>query len=163
MRNSHLAAYAIDHERLRVLDRAGAGRRVTRVPDRACALQSCQFLLAKDLRHQTHVLVHEKAGPRAVACDNPGALLSAVLQRKQTIIRQHCCVRVAEDAEKSALVLRQNGRVGHLVWVWFVRGASHMKQSIKLAWIQSRLLQIHKLGMLSSCSTARRMAFHQSS
>ena len=26
MRDSHLAAYAIDHERLRILDRAGAGR-----------------------------------------------------------------------------------------------------------------------------------------
>src|SRR5436190_13164808 len=104
MRNSHLAAYAIDHERLRVLDRAGAGRRVTRVPDRACALQSCQFLLAKDLRHQTHVLVHEKAGPRAVACDDPGVLLSAVLQRKPTIIRPPRGVRMTEHAEKPTLV-----------------------------------------------------------
>src|SRR5882757_5774352 len=133
MRNRHLAAHAIDHERLRVLDRAGAGGRVTRVSDRACTLQPCQFFLAKDLRHQTHVLVHEKAGPWPVACDDPGALLSAMLQRKQTIIRQHRGLRMAEHGEKSALVLRQNSRVWHLVYVRSVRGASHMKQSIKLA------------------------------
>jgi hypothetical protein len=115
MRNSHLTAHAIDHERLRILNRAGAGRRVTRVPERACTLQACQFFLAKHLRHQTHVFVHEKAGPGPIACDDPGALLSAMLQRKQTIIRQHRGVRMAEHAEKPALVLRQNSRVWHLV------------------------------------------------
>src|SRR5437762_4255185 len=127
MRNSDLAADAIDHERLRILDRACAGRRVTRVPERACTLQPCKFVLAKNLRHQTHVLVHEKAGPRAVACDDPGTLLSAMLQRKQTIIRQHRGVRMTEHAEKAALVLRQNRRVWQLVRVRSVRGASHTK------------------------------------
>src|SRR6266481_5221650 len=127
MRNSHLAAHAIDYERLRVLDRAGAGCRVTGVSKRACALQPCQFVLAKDLRHQTHVLVHEKAGPRPIAGDDSGALLSAMLQRKQTVIRQHRGVRMTEHAEKPALVLRQNRRVWQLVRVWSVRGASHTK------------------------------------
>jgi len=61
--------------------------------------------------------VHEKAGPRPIACDDPGALLSAMLQRKQTIVRQHRGVRMTEHAEKPALVLRQNRRVGHLVRV----------------------------------------------
>src|SRR5262245_14798292 len=82
MRNSHLAAHAIDHERLRILDRAGAGGRVTGVPERACTLQLCQFVLTKNLRHQTHVFVHEEAGPGTVACDDAGALLSTMLQRK---------------------------------------------------------------------------------
>src|SRR5712691_1221755 len=104
MRNSHLAAHAIDHERLRILDRAGAGRRVTGMPERACTLQPGQFFLAKNLRHQTHVFVHEKAGPWSIACDDAGALLSAMLQRKQTIIRQYRGVRMAEHAEKPALV-----------------------------------------------------------
>ena len=117
----------LNHERLRILDRAGAGRRVTRVPERACTLQSGQFFLAKNLGHQTHVLVREKAAPRPIACDNSGALLSAMLQREQTIIRQHRRVRMSEHAEESALVLRQNRRVGHLVWVRSVRGASHTK------------------------------------
>src|SRR5215211_598243 len=115
MPNSHLATHAIDYERLRVLDRAGAGRRVTRVPDRACSLKPGQFFLAKNLRYQTHVLVHEKAGPRPVACHDPGALLAAMLQRKQTIIRQHRGVWMAEHGEKPALVLRQNSRVWHVV------------------------------------------------
>ncbi len=115
MRNSHLAAHAIDHERLRIFDRAGAGRRITGVPERACALQPCQFILTENLRDQTHVLMHEKAGPGPIAGDDAGALLSAMLQRKQTIIRQHRGVRMTEHAEKPALVLRQNRRVGHLV------------------------------------------------
>jgi hypothetical protein len=34
---------------------------------------------------------------------------------------------MAEHAEKPALVLRQNGRVWHLVRVWSDRGASHTK------------------------------------
>ena len=38
VRNRHLAADAIDHERLRIFDRAGAGRRITRVTDRAVPL-----------------------------------------------------------------------------------------------------------------------------
>src|SRR5215475_7481882 len=117
MRNSHLAAYAIDHEWLRVLDCAGASGRVTRVPDRTGTLQPCQFVLTKNLRHQTHVLVHEKAGSRSMACDDPCALLSAMLQREQTIIRQHCGVRMTEHAKKPTLVLRQNARVGHRVRV----------------------------------------------
>ncbi len=82
MRDSHLAAHAIDHERLRVLDRAGAGGRVTRMAERARTLQPCQFGLTEHLRYQAHVLVHEEARPRPVACDDPGALLSAMLQRK---------------------------------------------------------------------------------
>src|SRR5262245_2209682 len=109
MRNSHLAAHAIDHERLRILDRTGAGRRITRVPERAGTLQPGQLILTKNLRDQTHVLMHEKAGSGPIACDDSGALLSAMLQRKQTIIRQHRGVRVTEYPKKSALVLRQHG------------------------------------------------------
>jgi hypothetical protein len=34
---------------------------------------------------------------------------------------------MTEHPKKPALVLRQNRRVGHLVRVWSVRGASHTK------------------------------------
>src|SRR5262249_54852915 len=142
MRDSHLATHAIDHERLRVLDGAGAGCGITRVPERACALQPCQFVLTKNLRHQTHVLVHEKAGPRSIACDDSGALLSALWKHKQAIVRKPGSVRMTEHAEKPALVLRQNRRVGQLVRIWSVRGASHTKSSMKSCAIQRRIVYL---------------------
>src|SRR4030095_11304673 len=106
----------------------------------ACTLEPGQCFLAKNLRHQTHIRVHEKAGPRPVACDDPGAFLSAMLQRKQTIVRQHRRVRMTEHTEKSALVARQNRRVGQLVRIWPVQETSHTKSSIKPCAIQRRIL-----------------------
>ena len=67
---------------------------------RASALQPGQFFLPENLRHQTHVFVHEKTGSWSIAGDNSSALLSTMLQRKQTIVRQHCGVRMTEHAEK---------------------------------------------------------------
>ena len=63
VRNCHLAANAVDHEGLRVFDRAGSGGGVARVPDGACPFQSGQFILPKYLRHKTHVLVMEEVVP----------------------------------------------------------------------------------------------------
>ncbi len=120
-------AHAIDHEGLRIFDRARARRRVASVADCASALELGQFVLSKDLRYQAHIFVHQKARIRPIARDNPRALLSAMLQGKQTIICQHRRVRMAEHAEKPALVLRQHGRVGRLVWISFARGADHTK------------------------------------
>src|SRR5690348_5400526 len=125
MRDPHLTANAIHHEWLRILYRAGAGRRVTGVSNRTSSLQPGQFFLPENLRHQTHVFVHEETGSRSIATNDPGALLSTMLQREQTIIRQHGSVRMTEHAEKPALVLRQSGRVWHLVRIWSVQGASH--------------------------------------
>jgi hypothetical protein len=119
--DGHLPAYAIDHEGLRILDRAGACGRVARVPDGARALQFRQFLLTKDLRNQAHVLVLEKACARAVAGNDPRALLAAMLQREQTVIRQHRRVRLAEHAKEPALVLWEClalRRLRHLGPVW---------------------------------------------
>ena len=131
------------------------GRRITRVPNRARALQSCQFFLTKHLRHQTHVFVHEKARARAVAGDNAGAFLSAMLQREQAVVRQHCRVRMPEHAEKAALVLRQQSRSRAFpLRQVCLRGNSH--EIIHQIGIYSIApFGIHKLGMLSSCSTAR--------
>ena len=58
VRDRHLAAHAIDHERLRVFNRARAGRGITSVPDRAVAFQLFQFALTEHLRHQPHVFVN---------------------------------------------------------------------------------------------------------
>ena len=107
VRDRHLAAHAVDHEGLRVFDRAGAGGGITRVPDRACPFQFGQFFLTKYLRHKTHVLVLEKCRAGPVAGDDSRALLAAMLQRKQAVICQDRRVRMAEHAEESALVLRE--------------------------------------------------------
>jgi hypothetical protein len=50
-----------------------------------------------------------------------------MLQGKQTVIGQSRRFRVTEHAEKPALVLRQDGRVGRLVWVSFAQGGDHTK------------------------------------
>ena len=58
VRDRHLAADAIDHERLRVLDRAGAGGGIAGVADRAAAFESRQFGLTEHLRNKSHVFVN---------------------------------------------------------------------------------------------------------
>ena len=54
----HLAADAIDHERLRVFDRAGAGGGIAGVPDRAAAFQLLELGLPEHLRDKPHVFVN---------------------------------------------------------------------------------------------------------
>src|SRR5215467_3904460 len=49
---------------------------------------------------------------------------------------------MTEHAEKPTLVLRQNRRVEHLVWVRSVRGASHTKSSMKSCAIQRRIVYL---------------------
>ena len=55
VRDRDLAAETIDHERLRIFQRARAGGGIARVPDRARALQPLQFFRAENLRDQAHV------------------------------------------------------------------------------------------------------------
>jgi hypothetical protein len=120
VRNRHLAANAVDHEGLRVFDRAGSGGGITRVPDGACPFQSGQLILAKYLRHKAHVLVLEKSRAGPVAGDDSRTLLAAMLQSKQAIISQDRRVRVAEHPEESAFMLREriDLRFGGVDLVW---------------------------------------------
>ena len=120
VRNCHLAANAVDHEGLRVFDRAGSGGGITRVSDGTGPFQSGQFILPKYLRHKTHILVLEKSRAGPVARDDSRTLLTAMLQGKQAIISQDRRVRVAEHAEESAFMLGERTRLGSgkvdLVW-----------------------------------------------
>src|SRR5438477_2418514 len=119
MRDRHLAADAIDHERWRVLDRAGAGGGIAGMSDRAAAFQSLQLGLTEHLRNKPHVFVDRKGRAGSVARHNSGAFLATMLEREKTVIGQDRSVRMPEHAEKSALVLRINlpgvGVVG-VVW-----------------------------------------------
>jgi hypothetical protein len=83
--------------------------------------------------------MHQEVRARPVARNDPGALLPAMLQGKQTVIRQYRRVRMAEHGEKPALVLWQHGSVRRLVWVSFPAGGDHTKYSTKLFHIQSGL------------------------
>ena len=54
VRDRHLAAQAIDHERLRIFDRARPGGGITGVADRSRPFQSFQFFLPENLRNESH-------------------------------------------------------------------------------------------------------------
>ncbi len=96
MRDCHLAAHAIDHQRLRVLDRAGAGGRIAGVSDRPPALQLLQLGLTEHLRDQSHPFVNQKRCARPVAGDDARAFLTAMLEREQSVVGQHRRVWMAE-------------------------------------------------------------------
>ena len=49
VRDCHLPAHAIDHERLRILQRARSGGGITGMPDRARPFQFLQLLLSENL------------------------------------------------------------------------------------------------------------------
>ncbi len=106
VRHRDLAAKTIDHERLRVFQRARAGGGITRMADRARAFQSLQLLRAEHLRDQAHVAMKLKGGAGPFARHDPGAFLPAMLEREEAVVSQHRGVRMAEDREDPALVLR---------------------------------------------------------
>jgi hypothetical protein len=81
--------------------------------DGALALQGIDFLLAEDLSNQAHVLVSLETRARRSGCDNAGALLAAVLEREEPIVRQGGGIRVAIDSEEAAFMageVRQHWR-----------------------------------------------------
>src|SRR5947207_7840042 len=106
MCDRHLAAHAVDHERLRIFDCARSGGGITGVANRAAPFQLFQFGLTENLRDQTHVFVDKKGCARAVARHDACALLSAMLEREQTVVGEHGCIWMTKYAEKPALVLR---------------------------------------------------------
>ena len=52
-------------------------------------------------------LMHVEGGAGAVARDNARAFLAAMLQGEKTVVGQDRGIRMAEDAEDAALVLRK--------------------------------------------------------
>src|SRR5207253_8151873 len=95
-------------------DRARAGGRVARVPNCPGAFQFFQLSLTKHLRDQAHVFVHQERRPRAVARDNAGAFLAAMLQGEKPVVSQDSRVRMAEHTEKPTLMPRVSLGLGWL-------------------------------------------------
>ena len=85
------------------------------------ALEPGQFFLAKDLRDKAHVFVRQKVAPGPLLVTIPHSPARDA-GAQQTVVSQHRRVRVAEHAEKSALVLRKAVGIRRLVEIDFVWG-----------------------------------------
>src|SRR5438874_5773001 len=94
--------------------------------------------------------MHQEVRARSVARNDSSALLPAILQGKQTEIRQNRRVRMTEHAEKPALVLRKHGGVGCVFRISFARGADHTKQSHQIV--------SHSIGIKTSSTATRLLA-----
>ena len=121
MRNRHLAAETIDHERLRVFQCARAGGRIARVPERARAFQFFQLIRAENLRDQAHVAMKLEGRTGPVARHDAGALLPAMLQREEAVVSQHRRIRMAEDREDAAFVCGVGRGLAHDILYCFWR------------------------------------------
>ena len=91
-------------ERLCVLPRVAAGRRVARVADRQLAVQAGEASLVEHLRHEAEVA--QRGQPAVLADGDPRRLLAAVLQRVEAEVREPGDVTAgrphAEDAAHQA-------------------------------------------------------------
>ena len=85
VRNRHLftGQWIIEQDRLRVAEPAGAGRRVSCVPDGSDALELRGGLLVKHLGDQTHASFDGQTA--AIGRTDAGALLAAMLQRVDAV------------------------------------------------------------------------------
>ena len=69
--------------------------------DRPRPFQFFQLFLSENLRNQAHALVLEKGLARAVARDDAGAFLPAMLQREQAVIGQDRRIWMTKYAERA--------------------------------------------------------------
>jgi hypothetical protein len=107
-----LAAHAIHRERLGVAHVRRAGGGIARVADGHVADEVMQdFGVGKNLRHQAHAVVLVKFP--VMAGDDAGAFLSAMLEGIQSEISQFGGVRMAEDAENTAVMFGVESRILH--------------------------------------------------
>ena len=104
VRHREIARIVAEQERLDILDAAASGRRIAHMADRHVAAQRGELRLVEHLRHQSVTL--DAAEYAVVRRHDSGPLLSAVLQRMQTVIGQRRGVRHAEDAEHPALLMQ---------------------------------------------------------
>ncbi len=105
MRYRNAAAGIIDHDRLDIFQVAAAGSRVANVTDGVAARQLVENRIPfKAIRYQTHTTVGMQV--LTVAGDDTAAFLAAMLQRVKPEVGQVGGLRMAEDAEDSAFILK---------------------------------------------------------
>ena len=74
--------------------------------DRAPPFKTLQFILTENLRNEAHVAMQLEAGAGTIRGDDAGALLSAMLERKEAVVGEHGRVRMTEHAKDATLVHR---------------------------------------------------------
>ena len=102
--HGNLPVGAIDQDRLRVVCAAVARRGIADVPDGDMAGQLLERFFGECLVHVAHRF--RQANLLAVGSGDAGALLTAMLQRIESEVREVRRLRMAEDAEDAAVVLK---------------------------------------------------------
>ena len=118
MRHGDGANPGVDREWLRVLDVRAAGRGITRVADSHPAGEAAQGVARKNLRHKSHADVFAELF--AVARDDTGALLPAMLERVKAVVSQFRRLRMAKNTEHTAIMF----------WVMLHRSIYHSRELI---------------------------------
>src|ERR1039458_1369112 len=101
---SDLAFVAVDHDRLRVQKRRVARRGISRMPDRRRPAQTFDYFGSENFLDVPNSLVEMKVG--AVGRNDSSRLLSAMLQSIQAEVRQLGGLRVVENPEHTALIVK---------------------------------------------------------
>ena len=102
MGDGELAAFAVAGQRLGVAQVRGAGGGIARVADGHVADEIVQDFAVENLRDQPHALVFAELA--AVARDDAGAFLAAMLQGVEAVIRQLGGVGMAVNAKDAAIM-----------------------------------------------------------
>ncbi len=102
VRDGDLPARAIHGERLRVFQLRRAGGGIARVADGGFADEAVQNFAVENLRHEAHAVMLVKFP--VVASDDARAFLPAMLERVKAVVGQFGGVRMAENAEDSAIM-----------------------------------------------------------
>ena len=103
MAERNFALVAIDQDRLCVEQRFVASRGIPRVADRGVARKRAQDIRGKNLLDFAHRAVQMQVA--AIARNNPGGFLPAMLQRVQAEIRELRRFLVPENPEHTTFVV----------------------------------------------------------
>jgi hypothetical protein len=104
VRDRDLAALAVDRQRLGITNVGRTRGGIARMTDCHRSNQVMQHVPAKNLRDQAHAMVLVKI--TAIARDDAGALLAPMLQGVKPVVGQFRGIRVPENAEDTAVMLR---------------------------------------------------------
>ena len=74
------------------------------MPDSAFALEFFKISRLEDLRDEPHAFVRAEGFFARIRGNDAGALLPAMLQGKEPVIRKHSCIRVVVGSEDAAFV-----------------------------------------------------------